>query len=210
MKNFNKKLIIIMLITILIITTIFLVIKNENSGNNIISKNTDSIVNNILNMKSFDANVEITITSNKNQNTYKMNQQNIENEKYKQTIQEPAKIEGTEIIFEENRLEIKNTKLNLSKIYENYQYISENALLLSTFVKEYKEESEKTQTEKDGQIILGLKIKNDENKYTKYKTLYIDKDTGKPVKMEIKDISQKVRVYILYNEIKINALQEIK
>jgi outer membrane lipoprotein-sorting protein len=45
-------------------------------------------------------------------------------------------------------------------------------------------------------------------KYIKYKTLYIDKNTGKPTKMEIKDIAQKVLVYILYNEIKINNLQK--
>lgn len=204
----NKKIIII--ISIFILITIFVVIKFANSGNNIISKNTDSIVNNILNMNSYDANVEITIISNKNENTYKMNQQNIGAKCYKQTIQEPVKIAGTEIIFEENKLEIKNTKLNLSKIYENYHYISENALLLSSFVTEYTDENEIKQIEKDNQIILEIKIKNDQNQYTKYKSLYIDKTTGNPIKMEIKDIAQNVRVYILYNEIKINALQKIK
>ena len=206
----NKKIIILISLLILIITIIFVVIKTANSGNNIISKNSDLIVNNILNMKSYDANVEITIISNKNENTYKMNQQNIGSKCYKQTIQEPAKIAGTEIIFEENKLEIRNTKLNLSKIYENYHYISENALLLSSFVADYAEENEIKQTEKDNQIILEIKIKNDQNQYTEYKSLYIDKTTGKPTKMEIKDIAQNVRVYILYNEIKINALQEIK
>lgn len=210
MKKISTKIISIILIIFLIITVIIIVIKNEKMGNNIINKNTDLIVNNILNMKSFEANVEIIVISNKNQNTYKMKQQNIENEMYKQIIDEPAQIAGTEIIFEKNRLEIKNTKLNLSKIYEDYQYISENSLLLSSFVKEYKVEIEKIQTENDEQIILELKLKNNDNKYTKYKVLYIDKNTGKPLKMEIKDISQNVRVYILYNEIKINALQEMK
>lgn len=210
MKKISTKIISIILIIFLIITIIVIVIKNEKMGNNIINKNTDLIVNNILNMKSFEASVEIIVISNKNQNTYKMKQQNIENEMYKQIIDEPAQIEGTEIIFEKNRLEIKNTKLNLSKIYEDYKYISENSLLLSSFVKEYKAEIEKIQTENDEQIILELKLKNNDNKYTKYKVLYIDKNTGKPLKMEIKDVSQNVRVYILYNEIKINALQEIK
>ena len=196
--------------SVLILLVIFVVIKNSNMGNNIISKNTDSIVNNILNMKSYDANVDITIISNKNENTYKMYQQNIGSKKYKQIILEPAKIEGTEIIFEENKLEIRNTKLNLSKIYENYHYISENALLLSSFVADYSEKNEIRQSEDEAQIVLEVKIKNEANRYIKHKILYIDKKTGNPVKLEIKDVAQNVRVYILYNEIKINALQEIK
>lgn len=198
------------LVGIFALVVVLLVIKNVNWGNNIISKNTDSIVNNILNMNSYDANVEITVISNKNENIYKMYQQNIGSKKYKQTIQEPAKIEGTEIVFEENRLEIKNTKLNLSKIYENYQYIAENALLLSAFVADYNGKNEIKQSESDNQIVLEVKIRNEANKYIKHKILYIDKNTGNPIKLEIKDIAQNVRVYILYNEIKINALQEIK
>ena len=40
------------------------------------------------------------------------------------------------------------------------------------------------------------------------KKLYIDKNTAKPIKMEIEDINQKVLVYILYNEIKINSINK--
>ena len=35
------------------------------------------------------------------------------------------------------------------------------------------------------------------------KTLYIDKKTGKPTKMEIKDNSKNTSVYILYREVKL-------
>ena len=65
----NKKIIILISILIFIITIIFVVIKISNSGNTIISKNKDSIVDNILNMKSYEAKVEVTIVSNKNENT---------------------------------------------------------------------------------------------------------------------------------------------
>ena len=44
-----------------------------------------------------------------------------------------------------------------------------------------------------------------ENKYQKYETLYINKVTGKPTKMEIKDINQNTIIYIIYNEININT-----
>lgn len=183
--------------------------KNINSGNNITSKDADSIVNNILNMKSYEANVTIEIISNKNENTYEIKQENIGEKAYKQTIIKPSEIEGMEIIFKDNKLEIKNTKFNLAKIYENYEYIAENALILTSFIKEYNAENETKIIEEENQIIMELKIKNETNKYIKYKTLYIDRNSGKPTKMEIKDVTQKTLVYILYNEIKIDGLQEI-
>ena len=124
-------------------------------------------------------------------------------------MQEPAVIEGMEIVFREKKLEIKNTRLNLSKIYEGYEYIAENELILTSFVNDYSGENETDIKEDEEQFIMEVKIRNENNKYAKYKTLYIDKKTGKPTKMEIRDVSQNVLVYILYNEIKINGLQEV-
>ena len=49
------------------------------------------------------------------------------------------------------------------------------------------------------------KIENNKNKYSIYKKLYIDKQTAKPIKLEVQDINQKILVYMLYNEIKINS-----
>lgn len=63
------------------------------------------------------------------------------------------------------------------------------------------------QTENEEEIILSTKSQG-ENKYNKYKTLTIDKKTGKPTKLEIKDVTQNILVYILYNEIEINSLKE--
>lgn len=209
----KKKILIITIIAVIFLLILFFIIKinykNINSGNTITSKNTDSIVNNILNMKSYEANVTIEITSNKNQNTYKVKQQNIEKNEYKQIVEEPRDIEGMEIIFKDNKLEIKNTKLNLNKIYENYKYIAENELILTSFINDYNSENETRINEEDNQIILEVTLKKELNKYAKYKKLYIDKKTGLPTKMEIKDETQKTLVYILYNEIKINGLQEI-
>ena len=214
LNELPKKKIIIGLVIILIIAISFCVIKfnykTQNFGNNINIKNKDSIVNNILNMKSYEADVTINVKSNKNKNTYEIKQENVGENEYKQIIKMPNSAQGMEIIFKENKLEVKNTKLNLSKIYENYKYIAENALILTSFVKEYQAGNETNIQEDEEQIILNVKLKNEQNKYTKYKTLYINKKTGKPTKMEIKDITQNVRVYILYNEIKINSLQETK
>ena len=48
-------------------------------------------------------------------------------------------------------------------------------------------------------------ISQNSNQYTKYKTLYVDKETANPIKLEIKDDNEKTTVYIWYNEVKINS-----
>ena len=209
----KRKIFIITIITVIFLLILFLILKinykNIISGNTITSKNTDSIVNNILNMKSYEADVTIDVISNKNQNTYKIKQQNLQENEYKQIVKEPRNIAGIEIIFKNNKLEVKNTKLNLNKIYENYKYLAENELILTSFIKDFNQENETETIEEENQIILEVNIKKELNKYSKYKKLYISKETGLPTKMEIKDEAQNTLVYILYNDIKINGLQEI-
>ena len=39
---------------------------------------------------------------------------------------------------------------------------------------------------------------------TKNSTLYINKKSGKPEKMEIRDTNKKVSIYILYREVDVN------
>ena len=53
--------------------------------------------------------------------------------------------------------------------------------------------------------MLETTVKN-ENRYLTKKVLYVDKKTKKPIKLEIKDNTQNVLVYILYNEIEIGLL----
>ena len=75
-------------------------------------------------------------------------------------------------------------------------------LFLSSFSKDYLE-SENKSIEENEEIVIKVKIKNS-NKYIKYKELYVDKKTGKPKKMIIKDCDKHVRICIEY--IKINVL----
>ena len=76
----------------------------------------------------------------------------------------------------------------MTKIYSNYPYMTSNCLDLNTFIELYKQNGESKYEEKDDEIIL--KTENEQNIYTKYRILYIDKKTGKPTKMEIKDNSK--------------------
>lgn len=202
MRN-NKKILILLFIFIIIIITIFLIMyyKNNKNGNTTINKSEEEIINSILEMKSYNAKLDITIETNKNKTKYKV-KQSLENGKANQEVIEPQNIAGVTTEYDGINLKIKNNKLNLETTFENYQYIVENRLWLDSFIEEYKTlENTKISSNKDDII---LEVKRTDNPYNIYKKLYIDKKTGNPIKMIVQDINKKTLVYILYTEIKIS------
>lgn len=192
----KKKLIFAGLIFFIILSIILLKIeyKEYYSGNNI-SKNAD-----ILDISSFEATVTIEINSNKNTNKYIIKQFYNSPNTFKQEVQAPENIKGLITIYDGSNLEIQNTNLNLSKIYKDYNCLSNNILSLNSFIEELKENNSEC-VELENEIILEVTPKN---KYAWYKRLSISKTTGKPTKMEILDENKNKLVYILYNEITIN------
>ncbi len=204
-----KKTIIIFIIVLILILDVILIknnYKTSKNGNNISNKSADEIENLILNIGSYEAKANITIKSNKNQNTYVVKQKyNKEGNLYSQEVLEPSGIAGTLIQYDGKDLTIKNTNLNVKKIYENYSYIESNILSLASFIEDYKQSESKEIKEENGIVTLQVKLSNN-NKYTMEKTLYINKNENKIEKMEIKDTTQNVRIYILYNEIEFNNI----
>lgn len=204
-----KKTIIIFIIVLILILGVILIknnYKTSKNGNNISNKSADEIENLILNIGSYEAKANITIKSNKNQNTYVVKQKyNKEGNLYSQEVLEPSGIAGTLIQYDGKDLTIKNTNLNVKKIYENYSYIESNILSLASFIEDYKQSESKEIKEENGIVTLQVKLSNN-NKYTMEKTLYINKNENKIEKMEIKDTTQNVRIYILYNEIEFNNI----
>lgn len=204
-----KKTIIIFIIVLILILDVILIknnYKTSKNGNNISNKSADEIENLILNIGSYEAKANITIKSNKNQNTYVVKQKyNKEGNLYRQEILEPSRIAGTLIQYDGKDLTIKNTNLNVKKIYENYSYIESNILSLASFIEDYKQSESKEIKEENGIVTLQVKLSNN-NKYTMEKMLYINKNENKIEKMEIKDTTQNVRIYILYNEIEFNNI----
>lgn len=200
----NKKIIIL---TIIIAILIFIIIfalyyyKKGKIGNTIINKSEEQIIESILNIKSYDANLEVTIQTNKNTTQYALKQE-LKEEKCIQEVVKPENIAGVITEYDGNSLKIRNNKLNLETTFQDYKYITENNLWLNSFIKEFKETNNKKTTTTEKEIIL--EIDNRKNTYSSYKKLYIDKKTGKPTKMQIEDVNQKVLVYILYTEIKIS------
>ncbi len=226
----NKKIFIFLTIILVIIFIISITIyyKNQKSGNNIINKSDEQIVQDILNISSYNAKIEIEVNSNKSSNKYIIKQE-VKKRISKQEVIEPENIQGLVTEYDGKNLKIVNNKLNLTTLYENYEYIANNTLWLNSFIEEYKSinnensninensnvnENSNLSTNTDtntkrkkvkseeNQIIL--EIEDKQNKYNTYKTLYIDKKTKKPTKMIISDINKKDIVYILYTEIEIS------
>ena len=198
-KKLNKKIIIFIIIIILLILIIFFFTnktKKIKSGNN---SSSQEIIDNILNISSYEAVIEVEINSNKNTNKYIIKQKYIAPDISQQEIIEPENIQGIKIIKNKNELKIENSKYNLSKIYNDYEYMTDNCLDLNTFIENYKLNGKEIYEEKDNEIILRIETNH---KYNKYIELYISKETGKPTKMEIKDNSKNTLIYILYREVK--------
>lgn len=196
-KRGVNKIIIIIVTIILIMIILFFFLKNNMSKNFKIGNNTSSqeIVDYVLNINSYEAIVEINVRSNKNENKYKLKQIYNGKEENSQEVLEPENITGVKIIKEGNNLKLENSKLNLTSILQNYEYISENALDLISFIEDYKNDSSSKWEEKDNQILMK----------TSNKTLYINRENGKLEKMEIRDNNKKIAVYILYTEVIVNS-----
>lgn len=211
-QNVNKgKMIIALTIILVVLIIIFVKINNKTAKTFKIGNNSTSqeVVDYILNIKSYETEIDVEVKSNKNSNKYKIKQTYINDKNITQEVVEPSNIQGVRIIKEGNNLKIENTKLSLTKIIENYSDITKNNLDLINFIENYKNNSNSQFKEENNQIIMETTAQN-ENNYQKYEKLYVSKETGKPIRMEIKDTNQNVIIYIIYNEININKLENEK
>ncbi len=199
----NKKILIlaiILFITIMIVILIFF--KNNTAKSFKIGNNTSSqeIVDYILNIKSYETIVDVETRSNKNENKYVIKQSYNGEDENSQEILEPSNIEGVKMVRSGKILKLENTNLKLTSIFENYDYLSQNCLDLSSFIDEYKNDANSKWEEKNGEIIMKTNLsKNME------KELYISKENGKPLKMNIEDTNKKTAIYILYREVNVNS-----
>lgn len=201
----KKKKLILIIITILtgVICIIFYKnsVKDLKMGHN---KNSQEIVDYILNINSYEVQVTVDITSNKNKNRYILKQTYQSPNISTQEVIEPNNITGIKIENDGTNLKIENSNLNLKTIFENYNYLGDNCLDLYSFLEDYKEDNSAKYEENDKEIIMTANS-NIENIYIQTKKLYIDKETYNPTKMEIKSHQQNTTIYILYNEVKVNS-----
>ena len=176
-------------------------VKDFKIGNN---KTSQEIVDYILNISSYEVQVTVNVTSNKNSNKYVLKQIYQSPNKSMQEVIEPSNIAGVKIENDGTNLKLENSQLNLNKILENYNCLGDNCLDLYCFIEDYKQDNKSKFEEKDTEIIMKT-CSNIENIYIQEKILHIDKKTMNPTQMEIKDSQQKTTIYILYNEVKVNS-----
>ena len=198
-----KKRYIIILICIFLIIFSFFYYNFFINGNNIFKKSDEEIIDNILNADfNYTAEANVTIYSNKNQNTYEIKQEETKEHRFLEVISD-GDIKGLNLEYEENKLILKNTELNLEKIFENYNELSSNYLFLKSFIKEYLESEDiKILEDNENTIVVKITLLNS-NKYIKYKELYIDRKTELPKKLIIKNSDKQIKVCIIYNNIEI-------
>ena len=193
----NKRIIFFIILIILIGVGLFIFFSNKGTKNFKIGNNTSSqgIVDYILKINSYEAIIEVDVKSNKNENKYKIKQVYNGNDNSLQEVLEPSNIAGVKLIKKGNNLKLENSNLNLTNILQNYEYISDNVLDLSSFIDNYKNNSDSKWEEKDNKILMK----------TYNRILYINRENGLPEKMEIQDNGKKTAIYILYNEVKVNS-----
>lgn len=181
--------------------------KNFLFGNNISkNRNSNQIEDILKSIENYRAEINVTVNSNKTQNSYVINQE-VNGEESKQEVKEGKNIEGVKIELNQDNLKISNTKLSLEKVYENYSNLLNHAMFLNSFVSDYKnQENDSNCFEENGELILEVKLNNNQNTYIKYKKLYVDSKTGKPTKLEIKDNTKNKTICIVYNNIELKKV----
>ena len=156
--------------------------KNQKIGNNTTSQ---EIVDYILNINYYEAKIEVEIHSNKNINKYVIKQKYQGPDNVFQEILEPSNIQGIKMTKIKNQLKLENTRLNLSSIFENYDYISDNSLDLSSFIKDYKMDKNAKWKDENDEIIM------------------MESNAEKEKKLWIQDVNKNTKTYILYSDIDI-------
>lgn len=196
----KKKYIILVVIFVLIFSCFYY--KKIFTGNNIIKLSEEDVVESILSDSfKYKAKIKVKIYSNKNENTYEMLEEETGKHSYLE-VTSKSDVSGLSIEDLNDKIIVKNTKLNLEKIYENYNPMLNNCLFLGSFNKEYKEATKKEQYEEDGNIVIKFELSKS-TKYIKYKELYIDKKTGLPKKLIVKASDKQVKACIEYINIEI-------
>lgn len=176
---------------------IYFTYKKIQTGNNRNGTSKYDIVKQLMQIQSYEATIQVIVQTKKSINQYTLKQYYLKQNYAKQIVIEPINIANLETIYNGNTLTIRNSNLGLTKIYENYPFINENKIWLSSFLTSNIEQMEITENEEE------IKIKTCDNPYSYLKTLYIHKGTNLPMKMEIIDNSTQTKVYIEYKEIKL-------
>lgn len=167
------------------------------TGNN---KNIESEVQfdeYILSINNYDAEAKVTVYSNKNSNTYNLKQYKKENYQKQEIISDNENY-GLVIENDGQKITIKNTALDLTSVFENYEEVANNSTGFDSFIDDYKKSDDSELKQEDKYFILKVNIKNPQNIYATSKTLYVNKESSQIEKIEVEDVNNNKTILIEY------------
>ncbi len=171
-------------------------------GNNKTIENVGQVNDYILNIKNYNIEAKVTVYSNKNSNTYNLNQYKMDDYQRQEIINNDENY-GLIIESENGKITIKNTALDLASVFENYNEVTSNATCLDSFIEDFKLSDKTEITEDEQYYMLFVKVKNSQNKYLDNKTLYVNKKSNQIEKIEVRDVNNNRTVLIEYTRFEI-------
>lgn len=172
------------------------------TGNNKTIESEEQLCDYILNINDYSIEAKVTIYSNKNINTYSLKQFK-KGERQIQEIINTDENYGVIIENEGEKVTIKNTKLDLISVFENYKEVTSNSIGLDSFIEDYQQDKSPQITEDEESYIIKVKRKNNRNIYLAEKTLYVNKKNRKISKIEVTDVNKDKTILIEYTKFEI-------
>lgn len=197
-----KRRVFIISMVLFILVFIFCEFKFLITGNNKSIEDVDELNKYILSIKNYNAEAIVTVFSNKNSNTYMLNQ-SCKDGVLVQTIEDSDSSIGVVIESEGNRVTVRNTELSFEMVFDMYEEACNNSLGLDAFLEDYVIDNHKGIDENDTYFIVNVKAKNSQNKYSKSKVLYFNKENNSIEKIVVKDINNNEKIIIEYSMLEI-------
>lgn len=197
----KKKIFIVAIIFILVIS-VFYCYKFFIPGNNKSVKDVNELNEYILNIESYNLEAKITVNSNKNTNTYWLKEKSENGSLVTEVISENTN-NGIICEYKNESLTIRNTQLELPRIFADYKELFTNPLDLNSFIQDYKLDEKKEIKTKDDYYIVSVKSVNTQNKYTTHKVMYFSRSKNQIERIEVKDINNNQTIIIEYSNFKL-------
>ncbi len=185
-----------------IVFLFFCVFKFWVVGNNKIVEDVDDLDEYFLGMKNYRASCVVSVVSNKNENTYRLSQVQQDGVLVQEVVDADTG-DGVVIECDGNKVTVRNTALSLEKVFDMYGEMFNSSMGLDAFIEDYVADSRREVREENGYFIVSVRAKNSQNRYSKSKVLYFNRESNSIEKIVVKDINNNDLVIIEYISLEI-------
>lgn len=149
-------------------------------------------------IESYTCTAEIEVVGNKGKSNYTLKHYYKKPDTYKLEVISPEHLKGKTMEYKENKIIIKNPDIDdfieLPNSGNNEQY-----LFVGDFMKNYFQNEEMIMEFSDSDLVLKTNIPGDNRNFNK-QTLYINKESKKPERMEILDKEENIICTVKYKD----------